>query len=196
METKNSDVDKFNIWSKTYDESWLQQLYFDRIHRRVLNSVPSGEIPHDIVDIGCGTGRLLRKARRQYPLARLTGIDPADGMVRKARLMMPDAKFAVGAAESIPLPDASTDLVFSTVSFHHWVDQKKGLAEIYRILRPGGQFVFADVVPVPFLFSFMHHGQMRTTEEVRNLFEQTGFQIQSQNTSLLGHLQITVSERK
>lgn len=51
---------------------------------------------------------------------------------------MPEATFYVGMAESIPLPGNSVDLVFSTLSFHHWSDQMKGLREIVRVLRPGG----------------------------------------------------------
>ena len=101
----------------TYEESWFQYLYFDRIHTGVLRFVTVKSAPGDIVDVGCGTGRLLRKIRERWPHARLIGIDPAEGMVQKARHLMPDAAFMVSPAESIPLPDASADLVFSTDFF-------------------------------------------------------------------------------
>ena len=87
---------------------------FDRIHTGVLRFVTVKSAPGDIVDVGCGTGRLLRKIRERWPHARLTGIDPAEGMVKKARHLMPDAAFMVSPAECIPLPDASADLVFRT----------------------------------------------------------------------------------
>ena len=109
----SSDIEKFNRWSGTYEDSWFQYLYFDRIHTGVLRFVTVKSAPGDIVDVGCGTGRLLRKIRERWPHARLTGIDPAEGMVKKARHLMPDAAFMVSPAECIPLPDASADLVFS-----------------------------------------------------------------------------------
>ena len=79
------DVEKFNCWSSTYEDSWLQYLYFDRIHKGVIRSVNVESAPGDILDIGCGTGRLLRKIRERWPYARLIGVDPAEGMVKRAR---------------------------------------------------------------------------------------------------------------
>ncbi len=81
----NEDVKKFNIWSGTYEDSRLQYLYFDRIHKGVLNLVNGVSAPVDLLDVGCGTGRLLRKIRERWPHAQLIGIDPAEGMVKKAR---------------------------------------------------------------------------------------------------------------
>ncbi len=109
------DVESFNRLSKTYNQSWMQHLYFDRIHKQVLACVDAGFTPVSIVDVGCGTGRLLRKARERWPHANLTGVDPAEGMVKKARILMPDSVFIVSPAESIPLPDASVDLVFQYI---------------------------------------------------------------------------------
>jgi ubiquinone/menaquinone biosynthesis C-methylase UbiE len=194
----NDDVKKFNIWSGTYEDSWLQHLYFDRIHKEVLNSVNREFTPKDIVDVGCGTGRLLRKARERWPQARLTGVDPAEGMVKKARQMMRDSTFIVSPAESIPLPDMSVDLVFSTTSFHHWSDQLQGIREIRRVLRPGGQFFLADIAPLPFFLRFVHrgHGQLRNQNEVRNMFEQAGLEGQALRRLFLGHILVTSGIRQ
>ena len=191
-----SDVQDFNRWSTTYEESWLQHLYFDRIHKRVLALVNVESAPVCIADIGCGTGRLLRKARGRWPHARLIGVDPAEGMVKKARLMMPDSVFIVSPAESIPLPDASVDLVFSTTSFHHWSDQLQGIREIGRVLRPEGQFILADIVPPPFFLRFLNHGHMCNPSEVREMFEQAGLEVQMQRRPLLGHFLVTVGIRR
>ena len=53
-------------------------------------------------------------------------------------------RFIHGEAEELPFDDGSFDLVLSTVSFHHWMDQDKGLREIERVLVPGGDFILAD----------------------------------------------------
>ena len=190
------DVEKFNCWSTSYEDSWSQYLYFDRIHKGVIRLVNGESAPGDIVDIGCGTGRLLRKIRERWPYARLIGVDPAEGMVKKARQMMPDSTFMVSPAESIPLPDTSVDLVFSTTSFHHWSDQLQGLREIRRVLRSGGQFFLADVAAPQFFFRFVHHGQIRNQYEVRKMFEQAGLEVQTQRRLLLGHILLTSGIRR
>jgi len=191
-----SDVEAFNRWSATYEDSWMQRLYFDRVHKGVLNLVNGEPAPVCIVDVGCGTGRLLRKARERWPHSQLVGVDPAECMVKKARQMMPDSVFMVGPAESIPLPDASVDLVFSTTSFHHWSDQVQGIREVRRILRPGGRFFLADVVPPPILSGFMHHGHMRNPPEVRDMFKQACLEVRVQRRLLLGHFLVTVGTRQ
>ncbi|MGD1004628.1 MAG: class I SAM-dependent methyltransferase [Methanoregulaceae archaeon] len=189
------DIEAFNRRSNTYEDSWLQRLYFDHIHKGVLGLVNVESAPVSILDVGCGTGRLLRKARERWPNARLIGVDPAEGMVKKARLMMPDSTFMVSPAESISLPDMSVDLVFSTASFHHWSDQLQGMDEISRVLRPGGQFLLADIVFPPFLLRFIHHRKFRNHSEVREMFEQAGLEVHLQRRLLLGHFLVTVGIR-
>ena len=189
------DVEEFNRWSSTYETSWMQRLYFDRIHDGVLALADREVPPGCIADIGCGTGRLLRKVRERWPQAKLIGVDPAEGMVRKAREMMPDAVFFVSPAESVPLPDGSVDLAFSTTSFHHWSDQVQGIREIRRILRPGGRFLLADVVPLPLVSRFFHHGHMCNSQEVQKLFELAGLDVEMQRRLLLGHFLVTAGIR-
>ena len=147
METNDSrkDVEHFNRWSHTYDESWIQR-YAERVHTEMLNVVTSETAaPGAVLDVGCGTGRLLRKVRAVYPSAQLFGIDPAEGMVEVARRQIESATIYLAAAESLPLADSSVDIVLSSISFHHWTDQLTGLREIRRVLRPGGRLCLADI---------------------------------------------------
>src|SRR5512136_2750964 len=196
MHIQSESVADFNRWSRTYETSWMQRSLFDRVHEGVLDLVVRDSAPGVILDAGCGTGRLLRKARIRYPGARLIGVDPAEGMIEKARQMMTDAAFSVGSAEVIPLPDASVDLAFSTVSFHHWRDQEKGVREIRRVLRPGGQFLLADMVLPWFLIRLLHHGHIRPADEVKAIFEQTGLEVRSQHRLLLGLILVTSGIRR
>lgn len=94
-----------------------------------------------VVDIGCGPGTAVRRAARIG--ARATGIDPAGVMLRVARWLDGGDRvtYLEGAAESLPLPDASATVVWSIASVHHWPDLDPGIAEVRRVLEPGGRFV-------------------------------------------------------
>src|SRR5512136_668664 len=196
MHIQSESVADFNRWSRTYETSWMQRSLFDRVHEGVLGLVVRDSAPGVILDAGCGTGRLLRKARIRYPGARLIGVDPAEGMIEKARQMLPDAAFSVGSAEALPLPDASVDLAVSTISYHHWKDQEQGVREIRRVLRPGGQFLLADMVLPAFLVKVLRHGHIRTAGEVKAIFGRAGLEVLSQHRLLLGLILVTVGIRR
>ncbi len=161
----------------------MQWLIFDRVHRRVLMSLPPVFTPRAILDIGCGTGRLLRRMHACWPSAKLVGIDQADGMVAKARQLTPEASIYQAPAEHLPLEDASLDLVTTTMSFHHWSQQEQGVREAFRVLRAGGCFILAD--------TNIGHGSPLSRPQVRHLFQSTGFSLHSQK-SLLPFLTVTV----
>lgn len=138
------DGTRFDRWAATYEQSFLQRWYFDPVHSKMLDLLARAgpkNPPSCILDVGCGTGRLLRAASVSWPAARLMGVDPAPRMVAEAQRLAPNAIFEIATAEALPFPDQSADLVLSSLSFHHWADQNKGLQEIARVLRPGGSIV-------------------------------------------------------
>jgi ubiquinone/menaquinone biosynthesis C-methylase UbiE len=143
------DVDRFNRWAGTYDRHWMQRLLFDPIQRTVLQQA-AGQVerPGAILDVGCGTGRLLKSAQARFPGAKLAGVDAAIEMVKQARGSDPSGaiQFQQATAEHLPFPDASFDLVFSTMTFHHWQDQAQGAREVARVLAPGGGWLVAEFV--------------------------------------------------
>jgi ubiquinone/menaquinone biosynthesis C-methylase UbiE len=182
-----NELDHFNHWSATYERSLAQWFFFDRVHRGVLARLPAGFRPTRILDIGCGTGRLLRRLQARWPLAVLFGVDLAEGMVAQARRQLPAATIHQAPAEHLPLSDGSVDLVTSTVSFHHWSDQAGGVAEALRVLRPGGLFILADM-------TISHGGHPLSRKQVRVLFAKAGLSIRSQ-TSPVPFFAFTVGEK-
>ena len=94
-----------------------------------------------VVDIGCGPGTAARRAARLG--ARVTGVDPAPVMLRVARWFGHSDRitYAEGRAEALPLADGEATVAWSIAAVHHWPDLDAGLAELRRVLAPGGRFV-------------------------------------------------------
>jgi ubiquinone/menaquinone biosynthesis C-methylase UbiE len=148
------DVDRFNRWAGTYDRHWMQRIIFGPIQQAVLQlAAEQVSRPSAILDVGCGTGKLLKSAEARFPGAKLVGVDAAIEMVKYAQTSNPTGaiQFQQAMAEELPFPNASFDLVFSTMTFHHWSNQTRGIAEVARILTPGGRWVLADFVASGFM---------------------------------------------
>ena len=148
--SSHDDVERFGEWAPTYERHWMQRFLFDPVQRTVLDLAASQvSDPKAILDVGCGTGRLLRAAHARFPGAQLDGVDAAPGMVEQAIVASGDRspiKFQQATAEALPFGDASFNVVLSTLTFHHWADQAKGIAEVRRVLAPGGRWVLADFI--------------------------------------------------
>ena len=144
---KDAEVERFDRWAASYDRSVMQRLYFGPVHAKMLSFLQrkgTKEPPSCILDVGCGTGRLLRAASIQWPEAQLWGVDQSLRMIAEATRLNPTITFRTASAEALPFPDQTADVVLCSLSFHHWSDQAKGLTEIARVLRPGGLFCLAD----------------------------------------------------
>lgn len=144
------DVERFNRWAANYDRHYLQRLIFEPVQKTILETARE-EVsdPRAILDVGCGTGRLLIAAEQTFPNARLEGVDAAVLMVKQAQGALPASSritFRQATAERLPFQDAQFDLVFSTMTFHHWSDQRAGIAEVARVLKPRGRWLLADFV--------------------------------------------------
>lgn len=123
-----------------------------RLHKQVVARLALDR-PAAVLDVGCGTGTLTRQIYDALPAEaprRVCGVDAAEAMIAVANKKAgarPGLAFAAALAEELPYPDASFDRVLSTFFFHHLnVDLKiQSLAEIWRVLRPGGQAAILDV---------------------------------------------------
>jgi len=102
-------------------------------------------IPVRLLDIGAGTGMLLRRMKELYPEARRVGIDLAPEMCRMAQrnVQAKHTHFVSADAERLPFADAAFDLVLSTSTLQWLNSLDLAFAEAFRVLAPGGLFCFA-----------------------------------------------------
>jgi ubiquinone/menaquinone biosynthesis C-methylase UbiE len=134
-----------------------------RLRRQALDlaQLQPGET---VLDVGCGTGTLALMAQaRVGAIGRVAGIDPGPRQIARARAKaarhrLPIA-FHEGVIEQLPFPDRSFDVVLSTLMMHHLPDdlKRRGLAEVARVLTPGGRLVIVD----------FKHGAERQGQPVR-----------------------------
>jgi ubiquinone/menaquinone biosynthesis C-methylase UbiE len=96
----------------------------------------AGETPCNVIDLGAGTGKLTRSlaALGHHVVA----VEPLAEMLDLLRTAVPGVIAVAGTAESMPLPDESADVVACAQAFH-WFDHGAALAEIARVLGPGGR---------------------------------------------------------
>jgi ubiquinone/menaquinone biosynthesis C-methylase UbiE len=174
------DVAAFDKRAASYDSGSLGQLHRDICDRVADLALSLGPAPRRVLDVGAGPGYLLEVLAGRLPQAEeLAGVDAAPAMVAVARERAagPRLSFQPGTAEHLPAADGHYDLVVSTTSFDHWVDQRAGLAECARVLAPGGRLVLVDQFSGLLLPTTVgsRRGKARTKRRASRLLTEAGF---------------------
>jgi demethylmenaquinone methyltransferase/2-methoxy-6-polyprenyl-1,4-benzoquinol methylase/phosphoethanolamine N-methyltransferase len=142
----------------------------DKAIRETLIELAAPAPGETVLDVGCGTGTLALALKASVGTGEVHGIDASPEMIavakEKAAMAGAAIDFQVALIEALPFPDATFDLVTSSLMLHHLPDDLKptGLHEIRRVLTPGGHFMAMDFAahshsPLGHLLSIFGHAR-------------------------------------
>jgi ubiquinone/menaquinone biosynthesis C-methylase UbiE len=134
---------RFDRWAGTYEKDRLSR-WTAGLQKGAVEAL--GLRPSDrVLDLGCGTGQAVRGAAGITE--RAVGVDLSPAMIERARAwpgLPSNAEFRVGEAGEIPAKDSEFTAALCTNSFHHYPEPRAAIAELSRVLEPGGRLVIGD----------------------------------------------------
>ena len=134
-------MNKYDWLARRYDSRW--RFYLRESIRRTLAHVET-QPGHRLLDVGCGTGRLLSAVAAAHPDTALVGVDLSHGMLSVARSSVASARLIQGRAEQLPVASGSVDWLVTTSVFHYVQEPFAARREFRRVLKPGGTLVLTD----------------------------------------------------
>ena len=148
----------FDSFSKEYDKK-TKNSYFKRNQRWIVNEINKDKHINNkvIMDVGCGTGELLKTLYQSNNSISLIGVDISKKMLEKASKIAPSASLIKADSANIPVANNSVDIIVSSASFHHYENPKLVIKEWERILNTNGYVILLDSVKDYFPLSFMAH---------------------------------------
>jgi ubiquinone/menaquinone biosynthesis C-methylase UbiE len=178
----------FDAWAVIYDLPLVQRATYRPVHDAVLQTLAARPAVR-VLDVGCGTGQLAARIKRERPATDVVGCDFSAGMLSRAAGRCHQVRWIRGDAGRLPFHDGTFDVVTSTEAFHWFPDQEAVLREVYRVLTPGGRFLLAMVNPPATVVSDAFHAGSRligepfywpTRREIRERVEAAGFIVDRQ----------------
>ena len=137
MDAKSNSQASFDRQAATYDVD-RNGSHARKAYKPILTEILAQNYS-SLLDVGAGTGEMLRMLINARPEARYAGIDLAENMLKAAgEKLGRSADLLQGDAEKLPLPGHSFDIIICNDSFHHYPNPATALAEFKRVLNPGG----------------------------------------------------------
>lgn len=179
MSKQNKDFD-FSKRATTYDEGYAGR-FSERFYNLLQKEVKLDDMMR-ILDVGCGTGFLLKRLCKERNIAAF-GIDAEQNMIEFARNQYKNYSFFQARCEQIPFEDSYFDVLTTCMAYHHFSDKDGFAKEASRVLIPGGILYIADP-KFPFLVRKMINGLARlfrvageflTAQEIADRFTRYGF---------------------
>ena len=127
-----------------YDQRWSRYITKTLTFLKSWASVPPEAT---ILDIGCGTGEFERLVLCEQPEQRMVGVDISGKMLELAQQKCqayPNVTFCIASASRLPFPDRNFDVVVSASALHYFDEPDVSLAEMRRVVKPGGSVVILD----------------------------------------------------
>ncbi|EAZ90532.1 class I SAM-dependent methyltransferase [Crocosphaera chwakensis] len=185
----------FDRWAPNYDLIFTT-IFYQSLHKRLLSYVT---LPHPsyVLDLGCGTGRLLNRLAKTFPDLQGMGVDLSPQMLKEAREKNqhhPRLIFTQGNSEYLPCADNQFDAVFNTISFLHYPNPQQVFREVSRVLKPQGQFYLVDYIQLYSLDSipFSPGGINFYSPQQRELFADNARLITQGHYYLLGRVMLSI----
>ncbi|MGV0838026.1 class I SAM-dependent methyltransferase [Mycolicibacterium thermoresistibile] len=182
--TFNATITGFwNLAAPLYDLPVLQRQVYQPPQDQIV-ALLADHGARRIADVGCGTGILADRIKRELDPAAAYGVDMSEGMLEQARARSSAVQWLRGPAEQLPFDDGALEAVVSTSAFHFF-DQPAALAEFHRVLVPGGVAAVATFAPplavAGALTERLSPAHSPGRAELRTMFETAGFTVTSQD---------------
>lgn len=145
LDVKTKIRRSFNEASETYENAadWQKEVGQLLLHT-IKKALPQEKY---ILDLGCGTGFLLKQLEQEFPNNTYLALDIAESMLYFARQHLKNTEYLCNDAESLGLLDESIDIIFSNMMLQWSICLKSTLKEQHRVLKPSGQLIFSILGP-------------------------------------------------
>lgn len=173
---------KFDRRAAAYDEG-IEGKLARRFYRLLLSKVKLS--PEDrVLDVGCGTGALLKMLASSCPIQG-AGIDVEENMIAEARKQCPEMDIRVSSCDRTPFEDGSFGALTACLAFHHFSNKPGFAEEAARLIKPGGRLYIADPC-FPWVIRKALNGAARlfgfagwfgTASEIAAFFTPQGFEL-------------------